>query len=83
MAKPVKKTAVRQPSSYELMGARIQKLINSPKAQQTRDVTIHRLPDEPEADWARFLEEVAEAENVKVDHVGSDSVRLTWTLPAE
>ncbi|QQE90242.1 DUF1654 domain-containing protein [Azotobacter chroococcum] len=83
MAKPVKKTAVRQPSSYELMGARIQKIINSPKAQQARDVTIQRLPDEPEADWARFLEEVAEAENVKIDPVGSDGVRLTWTLPAE
>lgn len=83
MAKPVKKTTVRQPSSYELMGARIQKLINSPKAQQARDVTIQRLPDEPGADWARFLEEVAEAENVKVEHVESDGVRLTWTVPAE
>ncbi|XFB06212.1 DUF1654 domain-containing protein, partial [Azotobacter salinestris] len=66
MAKSAKKYAVRQPSSYELMGARIQKIINSPKAQQARDVTVHRLPDESEADWSRFLEEVAEAENVKV-----------------
>lgn len=83
MAKPAKKTAVRQPSSYELMGARIQKIINSPRAQQARDVTVHRLPDESEADWLRFLEEVAEAENVKVQHVGGDGVRLTWTVPAE
>lgn len=83
MAKPAKKAAVRQPSSYELMGARIQKIINSPKAQQARDVTIHRSPDESEADWARFLEEVAESENVKVEHVDSDGVRLTWTVPAD
>ncbi|TKD30009.1 DUF1654 domain-containing protein [Azotobacter chroococcum] len=83
MAKPTKKTTVRQPSSYELMGARIQKIINSPKAQQARDVTVHRLPDEPAADWARFLEDVAESENVKIEHVDSDGVRLTWTVPAD
>ncbi|GAB3464195.1 DUF1654 domain-containing protein [Azotobacter salinestris] len=83
MAKPAKKTAVRQPSSYELMGARIQKLINSPKAQQARDVTVHRLPDESEADWSRFLDEVAESENVKISHIESGGIRLTWTVTAE
>lgn len=83
MAKPAKKQAARQPSSYELMGARIQKIINLPKAQQARDATIHRLPDESEADWARFLEEVAEAENVRVEYVKGDGVRLTWTVPAD
>lgn len=51
------------------MGGRIQKIINSPKAQRARDVTIHRLPDESATDWARFLEEVAEAENVRVQHI--------------
>ncbi|GAB3482191.1 DUF1654 domain-containing protein [Azotobacter salinestris] len=83
MAKPGKKTAVRQSSSYELMGARIQKLINSPKAQQARDVTVHRLPEESAADWSRFIEEVAEAENVRVEYVEGDGVRLTWTVPAD
>ncbi|MDV7209943.1 DUF1654 domain-containing protein [Azotobacter beijerinckii] len=83
MSKPVKKQAARQPSSYELMGARIQKIINSPTAQKARDVTIHRSPDESAVDWARFLEEVAESENVKIEHVDGDGVRLTWTVPAE
>ncbi|SEJ47357.1 Protein of unknown function [Azotobacter beijerinckii] len=83
MAKPSKKTEARQPSSYELMGGRIQKIINSPKAQRARDVTIHRLPDESATDWARFLEEVAEAENVRVQHIEGDGVRLTWTVSAD
>lgn len=75
--------APKAPSSYELMGARIQKIINSPAAQKAKHALLHRLPDEPEAAWAQILEEIGETDNVTVAHRDDGGVELFWVVPKE
>lgn len=71
------------PTPYEMMGARIQKIINSPAAQKARSVVIAKEEHEAPGDWERFLDEVAENDNVTMTHRDDGSVHLAWTVPAE
>ena len=48
--------AITPPGSYERMGLRVQKIINSPNAQKAKAALIFRLPDEPVDEWERLLE---------------------------
>ena len=75
--------AVAPLSSYHLMGARIQRIINSPAAQKAKSALIFRSPDEPEAEWERILEEIGENDNVTIAHRDDGAVQLFWTLPKE
>ena len=84
MAKQQSKSkAPTPPTPYEMMGARIQKIINSPTAQKARSVVIAKEEYEAAADWERFLDEVAENDNVTIASREDGSVRLAWTVPAE
>jgi len=84
MAKQQSKSkAPTPPTLYELMGARIQKIINSPTAQKARSAVIEKAHSEAQEDWERFLGEVAENDNVTLDYRDDGSVKLTWTVPAE
>lgn len=84
MAKQQSKSkAYTPPTPYEMMGARIQKMINSPPAQKSRSVVIAKECHEAPADWERFLDEVSENDNVTIASRDVGSVRLTWTVPAE
>lgn len=84
MAKQQQKTkAPAPPTPYEMMGARIQKIINSPAAQKARSVLIAKEEHEAPGDWERFLDEVAENDNVTLAHRDDGSVRLAWTVPVE
>lgn len=76
-------SATKAPSAYELMGARIQKIINSPAAQKTKHALLHRLPDETEDAWAQILEEIGETDNVTVAHRDDGGVELFWVVPKE
>lgn len=78
-----KQKAPALPSPYELMGARIQKIINSPTAQKARSVVIEKTHSEAQEDWERFLDEVAENDNVTIAPRDDGSVKLSWTVPAE
>ncbi|CAI3803854.1 DUF1654 domain-containing protein [Pseudomonas hunanensis] len=84
MAKQQSKSkAPTPPTPYEMMGARIQKIINSPAAQKARSVVIEKAHSEAQEDWERFLDEVAENDNVTVAPRDEGSARLSWTVPAE
>ncbi|MFO3723166.1 DUF1654 domain-containing protein [Pseudomonas sp. HLMP] len=84
MAKQQSKSkAPTPPTPYEMMGARIQKIINSPAAQKSKSVVIEKAYSEAQEDWERFLDEVAENDNVTVAPRDDGSVRLSWTVPAE
>lgn len=84
MAKQQSKSKAPTPlSPYEMMGARIQKVINSPAAQKAKSVVIAKEEHEATDDWERFLGEVAENDNVALNHRDDGSVLLTWTVPAE
>jgi len=71
------------PSTYERLGVRIQKIINSPTAQKAKAALIFRLPDEPVAEWERLLEEIAENDNVTLAHRDDGGVQIFWVVPKE
>ncbi|MNN76782.1 hypothetical protein D3C81_1931910 [compost metagenome] len=83
MSKPSKQKAPAAPTPYEMMGARIQKIINSTSAQQAKSAVLEKAPHEAEGDWERFLDEVAENDNVTLAYHDDGSVRLSWTVPKE
>lgn len=78
-----KSQAPTTPTRYELMGARIQKIVNSPAAQSSRSVILAKADYEAQEDWERFLDEVAENDNVTIAPREDGSVRLSWVVPKE
>ncbi|QLG93555.1 DUF1654 domain-containing protein [Pseudomonas yamanorum] len=79
-----KKAAVpKPPSSYELMGMRVQKIINSTGAQASKRAVIYKSPDESPDDWAQLLEDIDEADNVTVAHQDDGGVQIFWVVPKE
>ncbi|WP_295479299.1 DUF1654 domain-containing protein [uncultured Pseudomonas sp.] len=71
------------PGSYERLGMRIQKIINSPTAQKARTALLLRQAGDLDEDWGRLLEEIAENDNVTLAWRDDGGVQLFWTLPAE
>jgi hypothetical protein len=80
---PVSNTASTTPSSYEQLGIRIQKIINSPTAQRSRAALIFRLEKETPEDWETLLAEIAENDNVTLAHRDDGGVQVFWTVPKE
>lgn len=66
------------PSTYELLGQRIQRVINSPRAQSERSAVISRAPDEAPEDWDRLLEEFETLEHVTMAPQEDGTIRLRW-----
>ncbi|MNF50728.1 hypothetical protein D3C85_393620 [compost metagenome] len=73
----------KPPSSYELLAARIQKIINSTSAQKAKAALLQRLPDESPDDWAQILGEIAETDNVTLAHRDDGAVQLFWVVPQD
>ncbi|KZN21275.1 MULTISPECIES: DUF1654 domain-containing protein [Pseudomonas] len=71
------------PDTYERLGMRIQKIINSPTAQKAKAALIFRLPDEPVDEWERLLEEIDENDNVTLAHRDDGGVQIFWVVPKE
>jgi len=70
-------------SSYQMMGARIQRIINSQSAQKAKSALLYRSPDELESDWERILGEISENDNVTFAHRDDGAVQLFWASPKE
>jgi len=79
----VASTSVATPGSYEQLGQRIQKIINSPTAQRSRAALIFRLAHETPEDWATLLDEIAENDNVTLAHRDDGGIQIFWTVPKE
>ncbi|WP_124350267.1 DUF1654 domain-containing protein [Pseudomonas chlororaphis] len=75
--------ATASPSSYERLGLRVQKIINSPNAQKAKTALIFRQPDEAVDEWERLLEEIAENDNVTLAYRDDDGVQIFWVVPKE
>jgi hypothetical protein len=69
-------------TSFELLGARVQRAINAPAAQKSRSALLLRAEDDSPEDWARILDEIAENDNVTIAH-RDDGVQLFWTVPKD
>lgn len=79
-----KKAAVpKPPSSYELLGMRVQKIINSTGAQAAKRAVIYKSPDESSDDWEQLLEAIDEADNVTIAHQDDGGVQIFWVVPKE
>lgn len=69
--------------AYQRIAIRVQKIINSTNAQKAKAALIFRLPDEPEAEWERLLEEIAENDNVTLAYRDDGGVQIFWVVPKE
>lgn len=77
------KQSAATPSSYERLGVRVQKIINSPGAQKAKAALVFRQPDEVEDEWNQMLEEIAENDNVTLAWRDDGGVQIFWTVPKE
>lgn len=71
-------------NSYDALCQRVQKTINSPKAQTEKCVELQRQPDDSTDDWARMLSDLGTIENVDLiplDDCG-EQVRVRWNPAA-
>jgi len=75
-------SAAATPTSYELLGARVQRVINSPAAQKSRSAVLLRAEGDSPDDWARILDEISENDNVTLAW-RDDGVQLFWTVPKD
>lgn len=71
------------PDAYTRLAIRVQKIINSTNAQKAKAALIFRLPEEPEDDWQRLLEEIAENDNVTLAYRDDGGVQIFWVVPKE
>ncbi|MCF5724884.1 DUF1654 domain-containing protein [Pseudomonas syringae] len=71
------------PDAYQRLAIRVQKIINSTNAQKAKAALIFRLQDEPEDEWQRLLEEIAENDNVTLAYRDDGGVQIFWVVPKE
>lgn len=83
MTKARKAPHTAPPTSYELLGERLQRAINAPAAQLSKSATLERLPSDIDDDWDLILGEISENDNVTVAHRDYGHVQLFWTVPAQ
>ena len=71
------------PSSYDLMGMRVQKIINSTGAQTAKRAVLYKAPNELQDDWEQLLEAIDEADNVTIAHQDDGGVQVFWVVPKD
>ena len=67
-----KSQAPKEPTSYELLGMRIQRVINNPRSQVAKSALLERSANDSPEDWDQMLAEIAEndlAVSLKSGHV--------------
>ena len=80
MAKPQPK--IPEPAtSIELLGARLQKVINAPAAQKAQAAIIYKAPDEAQQDWDLIMEAITETDGVYVALEDDGGTRVFWDVP--
>lgn len=73
----------KDPSTYELLGMRVQRAINAPKAQASKSALLERSANDEPADWDRILDEISENDNVIITHRDDGLIQLIWTVPRD
>lgn len=77
------KQASKPPTTYELLGARIQRVINHPRSQAAKSALLERAEGDSPEDWGQMLDEIAENDNVTLAHRDDGNVQIFWTVPKE
>ena len=75
---PSKPASEKTFGSYELMGLRIQKIVNSHVAQKTRSAFVSKATHELDEDWSQLLSDLEETDGVKVSLTETGAAKITW-----
>jgi hypothetical protein len=70
-----------QADSYRSLARRVQRLITTPRARYEHQAVIQRLPGDQPDDWERLLDEISDAEGVKLNLRPDGSVHVVWYIP--
>lgn len=81
--KPAKQQERRELTGLERLGLRISSMINAPKAQLERRVTIHRLDTDTDEAWDGVMELLAETDGLEMTFNDDGSVSLRWHLESD
>lgn len=80
MSKPNLKTPAPT-TSIELLGARLQQIINAPAAQKAHAAIIFKAADEAQEDWDQIIEAITETDGVYVTFQDDGAIRVYWDVP--
>ena len=80
MAKPYPKTP-EPATSIEILGARLQRIINAPAAQKAHEAIIYKASDESQQDWDQIIEAITETDGVHVAFEDDGATRVYWDVP--
>lgn len=83
MAKQKTQSERRELTSLERLGLRVSAMINSPRAQLERCVTIHRLDTDTDEAWDGVMELLAEEPAIDMTHNDDGTVTLRWEPDGE
>lgn len=85
MAKQKKQqqTEQREITGLERLGLRVSAMINAPKAQLERRVTIHRLDTDTDEAWNGVMELLAETDGLEMSAGEDGAVELRWNQSSE
>ena len=66
--------------TYQALVSRVQRKINSPRAQSEHSAEIQRQPEDSADDWARMLGDLGTVENVTMAPLDDDGelFRVRW-----
>lgn len=78
-----KKQEAQKPSPAERLGLRVSAMINAPRSQLERRVTIHRLDDDPDEAWNSVLELLNETDGLELTFNDDGTVLLQWERPTD
>ncbi|GAB7528892.1 hypothetical protein PS3A_13010 [Pseudomonas sp. 3A(2025)] len=71
------------PSSVEMLGARLQKTINSPGAQKNRSAVLYKAPEEMQEDWDQIIEAINDTDGVHVIFHDDGGAEVHWEVPQQ
>ncbi|WP_122665494.1 DUF1654 domain-containing protein [Pseudomonas viridiflava] len=75
--------ALVPPTSLEMLGARIQKILTSPAARKEHAALVYKAPDESQEDWDQIMDAITETDGVYAALQDDGSVRVFWDVPAQ
>lgn len=73
----------REMSGVERLALRVSAMINAPRSQLERRVTIHRLDTDSDQAWEAVLEQLAEVDELALTFNDDGSVALDWALSTQ
>lgn len=82
-AKSAAKSQAPVATSFDLLAARIQKIINSPAAQKNRVAVIYKAPEESQEDWGTLVEAMEGTDGVRLAFQDDGGVHVSWEKPLE